>query len=484
VAGILVCGTSSGAGKSTVVTALCRALARRGIRVAPFKAQNMSNQSAVTAGGAEIGRAQFSQAEAAGVEPHVSMNPVLLKPTGERHSQVVVLGRSAGTTDAAGWRPDLGVALDALRSLEARFDLVIAEGAGSCAELNLLPRDISNLPLAAAAGLPALLVADVDRGGVYASVAGTVGVLPPDLRSWLRGVVVNKLRGDPTVFDTSLLAEASGLPVLGVLPWLDGRLPDEEDGLDLSLASSPAAAVLDVAVVGWPRLANATDLEPLLAEPGVAVRVVRTASQLGRPHLVVLPGTKATVADLRWLHTVGLATAIAATDPARTTVLGICGGLQALGRWIDDDGIESGEGRVDGLGLLDVTTTFVPDKLVRRHPGGGYEIRHGRLDPEHDWFESADGSVWGTPVHGRFADDDWRSVALGRVADRAGVCWGPSRLSWTHHRRAHHDRLADWLEATVDLDAVLELVASASGASGASGVTGDADAGEAGMLPA
>ncbi len=451
-----MCGTSSGAGKSTVVTALCRALARRGVRVAPFKAQNMSNQSAVTVDGAEIGRAQYAQAEAAGVEPEAAMNPVLLKPTGERTAQVVINGRATGTTDAAGWRPDLAVALAALASLRGRFDVVVAEGAGSCAELNLLDRDIANLPLAAAAGWPALLVADIDRGGVYASVAGTLAVLPPDLRSCLAAVVVNKLRGDPGVFDIGLLASV-GLPVLGVLPWLDGRLPDEEDSLDLTLASAPPGATLDVAVVAWPRIANATDLDPLLAEPGVAVRAVCTAAQLGRPHLVVLPGTKATVADLAWLRATGLADALAATD---ATVLGICGGLQVLGRRIDDAGIESGTGRTAGLGLLDVTTTFHPDKIVRRHPGGGYELRHGRLDPEGDWFESADGGVWGTPVHGRFEDDRWREAFLARVAEQAGGAWEPSGISWSEHRRAHHDRLADWLEAAVDLDAVLGLIAA------------------------
>jgi adenosylcobyric acid synthase len=449
--GLLVCGTSSGAGKSTVVTALCRALARRGLKVAPFKAQNMSNQSAVTADGAEIGRAQFAQALAAGVEPEAAMNPVLLKPTDERHAQVVVGGRVVGSTDAAGWRPPMDVALDALADLRSRVDVVIAEGAGSCAELNLLGRDIANLPLAAAAGLPALLVADIDRGGVYAAVAGTCVVLPPELRACLGGVVVNKLRGDPTVFDGTSLA----LPCLGVLPWLDGRLPDEEDSLDLRLDAAPAAATLDVAVVRWPRIANATDLEPLLAEPGVAVRTVATAAQLGRPHLVVLPGTKATVADLAWLRATGLADALAATD---AVVLGICGGLQALGRWIDDDGVESGHGRVDGLGLLDLTTTFVPDKLVRAHPDGGYELRHGRLDPEGEWFESADVRVLGTPVHGRFDDDGWRAALLARVAARAGVAWQPSGLRWAEHRRAHHDRLADWFESAVDVDAVLAMI--------------------------
>ncbi|MBA2498057.1 MAG: cobyric acid synthase [Acidimicrobiia bacterium] len=454
--GLLVCGTSSGAGKSTVVTALCRSLARRGVRVAPFKAQNMSNQSAVTADGAEIGRAQYAQAQAAGVEPEAAMNPVLLKPTGERTAQVVIGGRAVGTTDATGWRPDIGVALDAVATLADRFDIVIAEGAGSCAELNLLARDIANLPLAHAAGWPALLVADIDRGGVYASVAGTLAVLPPELRACLRAVVVNKLRGDPAVFDTALLA-AVGLPVLGVLPWLDGRLPDEEDSLDLRLASAPAGATLDVVVIRWPRIANATDLEPLLAEPGVAVREVVTAAQLGCPHLVVLPGTKATVADLAWLRATGLAAAVASAGGA---VLGICGGLQVLGRWIDDAGVESGAGRTAGLGLLDLTTTFHPDKLVRRHPGGGYELRHGRLDPEGDWFESADGRVWGTPVHGRFDDDRWRAALLGRLAQRVGVGWTPSGRSWDEHRRTHHDRLADWLEAAVDVDALVAMMAA------------------------
>lgn len=446
--GLLVCGTSSGAGKSTVVTALCRALARRGVKVAPFKAQNMSNQSAVTGDGAEIGRAQFAQALAAGVEPEAAMNPVLLKPTDERHAQVVVGGRVVGSTDAAGWRPPMDVALDALADLRSRFDVVIAEGAGSCAEVNLLGRDIANLPLAVAAGLPAVLVADIDRGGVYAAVAGTLAVLPPSLRAPLRSVVVNKLRGDPTVFDRSSLA----LPCGGVLPWLDGRLPDEEDGLDLSLGSAPAGACLDVAVVRFPRIANATDLEPLLAEPGLSVRSVRTAAQLGSPHLVVLPGTKATVADLAWLRSCGLAAAVAA---AEATVLGICGGLQMLGASIADAGVESGSGVVEGLGLLDVATRFHPEKLVRRHADGGYELRHGRLDPEGDWFESADDRVWGTPVHGRFEDDEWRAALLARVAERAGVPWSPSSLSWTAHRTAQHDRLADWLESAVDIESLV-----------------------------
>lgn len=478
---VLVCGTSSGSGKSTVVTALCRSLARRGVRVAPFKAQNMSNQSSVTADGGEIGRAQYAQAQAAGVEPERLMNPVLLKPTGERTAQVVVLGTATGTTTARGWGEQaptlLPAAVDALATLRSRFDVVVAEGAGSPSELNLLDRDIANLPLAVAAGIPAVLVADIDRGGVFACVAGTMAVLPPALRACLRGVIVNKLRGDPALFTERGVPElerVSGLPVLGVLPWLDGPMLDEEDGLDLGRGSGSGSGfgfgsgfgvasaaggspVLDVAVVAWPRIANATDLDPLLAEPGVAVRYVRSAADLGRPHLLVLPGSKATVADLEWLRATGVADAIVTlASLGRTTVLGICAGLQALGTSISDDGIESGHGTVAGLGRLPVRTVFEADKVVRRRPEG-YEIRHGRVEPEALLHESADGVWLGTSVHGLLEDDDRRTWLLGRVAARAGVAWSRSSVRFADVRRAHHDRLADWLEADVDVDRLLAL---------------------------
>ena len=470
---MLVCGTASGVGKSTVVTALCRALARRGLAVAPYKAQNMSNHSAVCADGAEIGRAQYAQAQAAGVEAEVAMNPVLLKPTSARTSQVVVLGRVAGTTDARQWgdaAPSLlPTALDALASLRARFDVVIAEGAGAAAELNLLDRDIANLPLARAAGMPALLVADIDRGGVFASVAGTSAVLPPDLRPLVRGVLVNKLRGDPAVFVEAggpALVRTSGLPVLGVLPWLDGALLDEEDSLDLgrswaaSHATDPPA--LDVAVVAFPRLANATDLEPLVAEPGVGVRLVHGPQQLGAPHLVVLPGTKATVSDLAWLRSSGLADALVAlVGRGRTTVLGICGGLQVLGREITDEGVESGRGTVAGLGALPVRTRFHADKVVRRVPGG-YEIRHGRVEPEQPMHASGDGRWRGTSIHGFLEDDDERAALLQAVAERAGVPWSGRGVRFAEVRRSHHDRLADWIEEGADVDRVLAIAREAA----------------------
>lgn len=449
---------------------LCRLFARRGVRVAPFKAQNMSNQSAVTRDGAEIGRAQYAQAVAAGVEPEASMNLVLLKPTGERASQVVVMGRATGTTDAAAWggaAPTLlPVVLDALASLRDRYDVVVAEGAGGAAELNLLDRDIVNLPLARAAGLPAVLVADIDRGGVFASAAGTLAVLPDELRSMVRGVVVNRLRGDPGVFarrGVAQLERVCGVPVLGVLPWLEGPLVDEEDLLDLSLTQRVDAA-LDVAVVRFPFVANVTDLDPLVAEPGVSARFVRAPGELGRPALVVLPGTKRTVADLAWLRATGLADVIAGCG---ASVLGICGGLQMLGRSITDDGVESGSGTVVGLGRLPVATVFDAEKVVRRTSGmalgcpvDGYELRHGHVQPESLLHRTDDGVAWGTSVHGLFEADSFREAFLCAVAARAGVPWHPGGVRYAEVRKAHHERLADWLEFHLDLDALAAIISS------------------------
>ena len=464
---VLVCGTSSGAGKSLVVTGLCRLLARDGVRVAPFKAQNMSNQSAVTADGGEIGRAQWAQAVAAGVEPEVAMNPVLLKPDGDATSQVVVSGRVAGRTTARGWGEQapslLPVVLDALADLRRRFDVVVAEGAGAAAETNLLDRDIVNLPLAAAAGMPAVLVADIERGGMFASVAGTFAVLPDELRSCLRGVIVNRFRGDRALLVDGIvdLEARTGVPVLGVLPWLAGVSIDAEDGLDLDVAGG--AGPLDVAVVRLPHLANATDVEPLQIEPSVSVRFVSHPAALGRPHLVVLPGTKASVADLAWLRATGLDRAIADSG---ATVLGICGGYQMLGRHIDDD-VESAAGRVDGLGYLPHSTMFATEKVVRRRRAGalghtvdGYEIHHGVVDGPTGWLaHSNDGRWWGTSGHGLFEHDGFRHDFLALVAGRAGVPYEPGSASWVDVRREQHDRLADALATHLDLGRLRAIVA-------------------------
>jgi adenosylcobyric acid synthase len=487
--GLMVCGTTSDAGKSTLVAGLCRLLARRGVRVAPYKAQNMALNSAVTAGGHEIGRAQAAQALAAGIEAEVAMNPVLLKPSSDRSSQVVVMGKPWASLDAAGYQDakrDLWpVVTEQLRSLRERFDVVLCEGAGSPAEINLLDGDLVNLRLAHHAGLPAILVGDIDRGGVFAALYGTVGLLPDDLRQLVRAFVVNKFRGDPAVLGRapSELERRTGVPTVGVVPWLEGIGIDAEDSLALRSVwpGEPAAGSLDVAVVSLPRVSNVTDVDALRVEPDVAVRLVASAASLGRPDLVVLPGTKSTVADLAWLRRTGLAGAVAglAAPGGPTTVLGVCGGFQMLGETIDDP-VESREPcSVTGLGLLPVRTRFAADKLTRRVRGAalgrrfdGYEIHHGRTEPVDPWValdsgpgwdgsRRADGGVWGTSVHGLFESDGVRSAFLSGVADRAGKAWMPSGVSFANARQARFDAIADALEVHLDVEFVTALIASA-----------------------
>jgi adenosylcobyric acid synthase len=484
---LMVCGTTSDAGKSTVVTALCRVLGRQGVRVAPFKAQNMALNSAVTRSGHEISRAQYLQAQAAGVEPEVAMNPVLLKPTGERSSQVVVNGRPVGELSAAEYhrrKPELfDLVLDAVTDLRSRFDVVLAEGAGSPTEINLLPHDIVNLRLAQRAGLPAVVVGDIDRGGVFAALHGTVDLLPPELAALVKGFVVNRFRGDPALLldGFAQLERACGVPTLGVLPFLDGLRLDAEDSLALDTPEEHRPdATLDVAVIRLPHISNFTDLDPLRCEPEVALRYVRSARELGRPDLVVLPGTKATVADLTWLRRRGLDTAISRVAAGgATTVLGICGGYQMLGRWIDDE-VESRQGRTPGLGLLAVTTAFGPDKVLARRRGvafdrhdvDGYQIHHGRVRPDgrgEVWLTLdgepegvADGCVLGTTLHGLLEADRFRAAFLHRVAGRAGVTVAVAGGCFGRAREAALDRLGDAVEQHLDLDRVLAIIEEAA----------------------
>ena len=467
--GLMVCGTASDVGKSSIVAGLCRVLHRRGVRVAPFKAQNMANNAYVTPAGHEIGRAQGVQALAAGAEPEVAMNPILLKPTGERTSQVVVMGRAEGHLDAAGYqaaKPALfATVLDALTHLRGRFDVVIVEGAGSPAEINLLHSDLVNLRLAAAVGVPAVVVGDIDRGGVFAALYGTVALLPDDLRPLVRGFVVNKLRGDPALLaeGPAELERRCGVPTLGVLPYLHGVSLDAEDSLALPEVAPSDGSAIDVAVVRFPRIANFTDLDPLLVEPAVGVRFVDRPAALGRPDLVVLPGTKATVADLEWLRGRGLDRAVEACGAA---VLGICGGYQMMGRTIVDH-VESGQGQVEGLGWLAVDTVFQADKVTRQRRGralnqrvSGYQIHHGRVRSSAPWIQLDDaygdepegavgGRFSGTTLHGVFEDDGFRTAFLGI---------DPSGLSFAAAREAQLDRLADMLEAHLDLAAVEVLL--------------------------
>ncbi len=486
--GLMVCGTASDVGKSHMVAGLCRVLVRRGRRVAPFKAQNMALNSFVTVDGHEIGRAQASQAMAARVEPEVAMNPILLKPTGDRTSQVIVDGKPSGHLTALeyqGRKPELlaGV-LAALDDLRHRFDVVIAEGAGSPAEINLLAHDIVNLRIAKDAGLPAIIVGDIDRGGVFAALFGTVSLLPDDYRSLVRGFVINKFRGDPALLGDGLaeLERRTGVPTLGVIPFALDLGLDAEDSLALTGRRPWHSAscrlprgdgdVLDVAVISFPRISNFTDFDALALEPAVAVRFVHDGAGLGRPDLVILPGSKATVLDLAWLRQVGLDRAVVRCQESGSIVLGVCGGFEMLGHEIVDH-VESDQGEVIGLGSLPVDTMFLAEKVTRQRHGtawgqtvSGYEIHHGRVTARagaQAWFDleeggegimSDDGAVLGTNLHGLLDEDGFRSTFLTHVAERRGKSFSASGLQFGAAREEQFDRLADLLEAHLDLPAL------------------------------
>jgi adenosylcobyric acid synthase len=483
---LLVAGTTSDAGKSVLVAGICRWLARRGVSVAPFKAQNMSNNSVVTPDGGEIGRAQAVQAAACGIQPGVRLNPVLLKPGSDRCAQVVVLGQSNGTVSAASYRHRkaelLDVVVGALSALRAEHDVVVCEGAGSPTEINLRDTDIANMGLACAAELPVLIVGDIDRGGVLAHLFGTLALLAPADQALVAGFVINKFRGDPGLLAPGLeqLRALTGRRSYGVLPFDDGLWLDAED----SLAHTADGAVgrcapphgsqwLRVAVVRLPRISNGTDVDALACEPGVAVGYVTEPSRLADADLVVLPGSKSTIADLSWLRRTGLADAVVAHAAAGRPVFGICGGYQMLGRVIVDD-VESGIGMVPGLGLLDLEVVFDQLKHLARpsgtalgEPVTGYEIHHGRVVHRGDLplvtgvTDGSDGGhVLGSHWHGLFENDAFRRALLRRVAclaDRPGFRPAPD-TSFTTVRAAQLDLLGDLVEAHLDTAAMAELI--------------------------
>ena len=472
---LLVAGTHSDAGKTVITAAICRWLRRRGVAVAPFKAQNMALNSTVTPSGAEIGRAQAFQAAACRIAPEAAMNPVLLKPSGPGHSQVILMGTPYTDATARSYQ-ELKAELRepvaaALAGLRARFDVVVCEGAGSPAEINLRAGDLANMGLAREAGLPVLLVGDIDRGGVFASLYGTLALLEPEDQALLAGFLINKFRGDPAILAPGLeqLRELTGRPTYGVLPWLDEPFIDAEDSLALARPPRPApGATLDVAVIRLRWMSNFTDIDALAAEPGVAVRFTRSPADVERADLVILPGTKATVEDLRRLRADGLDRAL---RERRGPILGICGGYQMLGTEIED-GVESGAGRVEGLGLLPVRTVFAPEKLLRQVSGqtrdglaaSGYEIRHGRVTREggEPWIAPGEGcaagDVLGTSWHGLLEGDAVRRGLLRWVAEQSGRDWVPGTRPFAEVREAHLDRLADWLAEHVDEPALLELI--------------------------
>jgi adenosylcobyric acid synthase len=457
VTALLIAGMTSDAGKSVVVTGLCRALARRGIRVAPYKAQNMSNNSMVVTGAdgvpGEIGRAQWVQALAAGATPEVAMNPVLLKPGSDRRSHVVRMGQPDGEISAhaftSGRERLQRSAFTAFDDLRSRFEVVVAEGAGSPAEINLRASDYVNMGLARYGDVPTVVVGDIDRGGWFAAAYGTLMLLDEADRALVRGFVVNKFRGDLDLLTPGLvdLEQRTGRPTYGVLPWHPDLWLDSEDALDLEGRRSTEGA-RTVAVVRLPRISNFTDVDALGLEPGLDVVFVSDPRRLAEADLVVLPGTRSTLADLEWLRSRGLDRAIVAHAQAGRPVLGICGGCQMLGRTIADPaGVEGPAGAVaEGLGLLDLTTTFREEKTLRLHPPSGYEIHHGRVTGE-----TARGPVAGTMVHGSLEDDGARTAYL-REALGAG-----STASFPKARERRLDLLGDLVEEHLDVDALLDL---------------------------
>jgi adenosylcobyric acid synthase len=479
---LMIQATGSNAGKSTLVAGLARALVRRGLKVAPFKPQNMSNNAAVTVEGGEIGRAQAVQARAARMVPSVHMNPVLLKPETDSGAQIIVQGKRWGTLRAKNYLDKkaalLPAVLDSFAQLAREADIVLVEGAGSPAEINLRAGDIANMGFAAAADVPVVLVGDIDRGGVIASLAGTHLVLEPDERARVRGFVINKFRGDVSLFDPGLAAvtRLTGWPSLGVVPWLPRAawLP-AEDAVDLDRAH-PSASSRVIAVPVLARIANFDDLDPLGMEPGVKLVFVRPGEPIpGNADVVILPGSKSTIGDLAFLRAQGWDIDIKAHVRRGGHVLGLCGGYQMLGQTIaDPDGIEGPAATVDGLGLLDIATVMSADKSTRLvrgihsatgTPVEGYEIHLGRsegrdcerpvvtIDGRPDGASTADGRVQGTYVHGLFTGDAFRKAWLAHL----GIA---SSLAYASQIESALDALADHLEAHLDIDAILGIARS------------------------
>jgi adenosylcobyric acid synthase len=495
---LMIQGTSSSAGKSLLVTALCRIYARQGWRVAPFKAQNMSNNAAVCPDGSEIGRAQFVQALAAGIEPCVEINPVLIKPEADARAQVIVMGRPLDTFSAQDYYRQKEILWShvhtALDSLRQRYELVIIEGAGSPAEINLRAGDIVNMAVARYANSPVLLVGDIDRGGIFAQLLGTLWLLEPEERALVRGLVINKFRGDLALFgDGARIIEAKGgTPVLGIVPYLKDLYIPEEDAVALDRPQAQRlrpAVQTDIAVIHLPLISNFDDFDPFNTDPGVSLRYVNGMHSLGEPDAIILPGTKSTVADLEWLRATGLAQAIVDYAQKGGALAGICGGYQMLGDLIlDPHHVESDRDSTPGLGLLPIQTHFASKKATYQaqarlnFPRGwlaevnglsleGYEIHMGRTQGNDPWLEirsrngqaahdpdgaiSPDGRIWGCYLHGLFANRTVRHAWLHSL----GWKGSPASQSPTSDLLSQAlDRLADAVEGALDMGQLEKIV--------------------------
>jgi len=498
---LMVQGTASSVGKSILVTALCRILRQDGWKVAPFKAQNMSLNSFVTRDGGEIGRAQVVQAEAAGVEPTVEMNPILLKPEADHRSQVVVRGKPLGgfaAKDYYALRAQLWpVVTESLEKLLTEYDVVLIEGAGSPAEVNLKDRDIVNMRVALHCRAPVILAADIDRGGVFASLVGTLELLEPEERSLIKAFVINKFRGDLSLLEPGLrwLEERTKIPVAGVIPYYHDIHIAEEDSVSLErrrAMKQKCDYVLDVAVIGLPHISNFDDFDPLEQEEGVRLRYVEPGDQLEEPDLIILPGTKSTMNDLAYLKSVGLAGRIMDHSRRGKPVIGICGGYQMLGGKLLDPGrVESADSEAEGLGLLPVITTFFPVKSTHQIRAtvmagkgflegasglslSGYEIHMGqtsgmetmapfRIDErsrkvcqDFDGCLSSDGNVLGTYLHGLFHNEALRRSILCDLAARKGVAFQATGKVLS--KEEQYDRLADWVRGSLDMELIYRTI--------------------------
>ncbi len=504
---LMVMGTSSSAGKSLLTAAICRCFARRGVRVAPFKAQNMSNNSAVCADGSEIGRSQAFQAFAASVLPHSDMNPILLKPEGDTHSQIILNGRPLKSLQAHEYFqrkkefwPHVTGALDRLRE---QYELVVIEGAGSPAELNLSSVEIVNMAVARYANSPVILVGDIERGGVFAQLLGTLWLLLPEERALIKGLVVNKFRGDLKLFDrgVAILEERGAVSVLGVLPWLDALELPEEDAVALTdalpnidLNADASDPQLDIVVIHFPHISNFDDFDPIASEPSVKLRYVKTSQQLGCPDVILLPGTKNTLSDLNWLRMTGLAERVLELQVQGVGIIGICGGYQMLGRQLSNPNrVENDWHSATGLGLLDVETVFqtvkqtcqvkaeiLDDAMAAGTLGEsirGYEIHVGHTTSSSSWLRmenateesdpsktklsrldgarSDDGRVWGCYLHGLFHNDLFRSAWLRSL----GVVTSESRSPNANESILRSlDRLADAFETHIDMNQLEKII--------------------------
>ena len=486
---IMFQGTSSNAGKSVLTAAMCRILLQDGYRVAPFKSQNMSLNSFVTRDGGEMGRAQVVQAQACRLEPDVRMNPVLLKPNSDTGSQVIVMGRPVGNmrvNEYISFKPEAALAAHrAYDELAAAHDVIVLEGAGSPGEVNLKRHDIVNMTMARHAQAPVLLVGDIDRGGVFASFVGTLEVLDAWERALVAGFVVNRFRGQESLLQDALdyMRRHTGRPVLGVVPYLrDLGLPEEDSVSFKSGEDDPVRSgnpAVEIAVIDLPHLSNFTDLDALRLEPGLHLRIVRSVADLGTPDAVLIPGSKNTLGDLAWLYESGLAARIQALAAGGTEIIGICGGFQMLGREVSDLGcVESGIGRLAGLGLLDVQTVMMPEKTLRRAiarhaPSGlevvGYEIHHGkttggagttpcfvRADGEIVGVAAASGKIWGTYLHGVFDADAFRHEFLNRLRRQRGLPAMASQASYGID--AALDRLADTVRERLKMQEIYRIM--------------------------